>query len=97
RISALRLQIKLAGAGLATGVMMMVAGEASAQKSPLGPFIENLGKNPFPAPAFQRYTNPALTFWDFDNDGDLDATFGTSDYSSPQAYQNNGDKTRASY
>src|ERR1700754_222311 len=52
RIAELRVQLKFAGAGLATGMLIMLAGEASAQKSTLGPFIENSAKNPFPPPAF---------------------------------------------
>lgn len=98
RITELRLQLKLAGAGLAAGLLMFNANPATAQKegepSRIGPFIENRAKNPLPKPAFYRLANPALTFWDMDKDGDLDASMGTGEFENLYLYvfKNNGTK-----
>jgi gliding motility-associated-like protein len=75
RIAQLKLQVRLAGAGLAAGVMMMSA-ESSAQT--LGPFVQNFDKNPLPKPAFYRSYRPVMHYWDFDNDGDLDVSIAST-------------------
>jgi gliding motility-associated-like protein len=91
RIIELRFHLKFAGAGLAAGLVMMTTGEVAAQNaSPLGPFVENKNANPFPKPAFDRYRNPVITFFDLEKDGDLDAVIMQGDYPSSQYYQNTG-------
>jgi gliding motility-associated-like protein len=91
RIAQLSLQLKLAGAGLAAGLMMN-ATDVQAQASTIGPFVENRLENPLPPPAFDKVSSPALVFWDMDNDGDLDASMGSSNYSNQYLYmfKNNG-------
>src|SRR5690242_7199284 len=95
RILELRMQVKLAGAGIAAGLLMMSAGDVSAQvvQSQLGPFTENPGANPFPKPAFDKVPYTVVTFGDLDSDGDLDATVSFAyDGTSPYYYINNGSK-----
>ncbi|HMJ68086.1 MAG TPA: FG-GAP-like repeat-containing protein [Cyclobacteriaceae bacterium] len=75
RLAELKLAVRLAGAGLAAGLMMM-GGESQAQT--LGPFVNNPLENPLPQPAFQRMDYPTVTYWDLDNDGDLDASVAGS-------------------
>jgi len=92
RISELKLQMKLAGAGLVAGMILMGTGEVAAQTSAIGPFVKNPLENPLPKPAFHASHDPSLFFWDFDKDGDLDATLGRADYNAQYLfhYQNNG-------
>ncbi len=91
RIAELRLQLKLAGAGLAAGLMVMASPDANAQKTTLGPFVENQRKNPFPPTAFERRVNPVVTFFDMDDDGDQDASLQSQGYGYATFYQNVGD------
>lgn len=45
----------------------------------LGVFVGNPNKNPFPPSQFpQKVANPVLGFWDFDKDGDLDGSIGST-------------------
>lgn len=97
RIAELRLRMKLVGAGFAAALLMTGVNEASAQATKIGPFEENRLKNPFPKPQFDRYTDPVPTFWDMENDGDLDVSIGNVGYGRPVIYQNVGTKENPVY
>jgi len=106
RLAELRMQIRLASAGVAAAAIFSVtsaeAQTASQFGTKVGPFIQNELKNPLPAPAFTgSLLNPSLSvqytdvqYHDFDKDGDLDAilTFG---YRTRIYYENVGTTTQA--
>jgi gliding motility-associated-like protein len=78
RLTELRMQIRLASAGIAAAAIFS-ATTAQAQipvpfGSKVGPFIKNELKNPLPGPPFDFSTGyTEVQYHDFDNDGDLDA------------------------
>lgn len=73
RLQQLQLQLKLAGTGLALGVMLNTS-PVQAQ-STLGPFDQNLLENPLPPP-LPYIDRPAPTYVDIDADGDQDLVVG---------------------
>lgn len=73
RVHQLQLQLKLAGTGLALGLLLQSA-PVQAQ-STLGPFKENVIENPLPPP-LPFINRPAPTYVDLDADGDQDLVVG---------------------
>jgi gliding motility-associated-like protein len=76
------------------GLMMMV-GESQGQT--LGPFVNNPVENPLPRPPFERIDYPTITYWDLDNDGDLDASVAGSDERYLKHYRNIGPAERPEF
>lgn len=89
RLQQLRLQLKLAIAG---GSLAFILGATQVHGQQVGPFKENIAKNPFPPtlPEYNR-TNPALV--DIDNDGDLDVFIGEK-FGSIDFFRNDGTPER---
>ncbi len=69
----MQLQLKLAGAGLALGLLLNTS-PVQAQ-STLGPFDQNVLENPLPPP-LPYIDRPAPTYVDIDADGDQDLVVG---------------------
>ncbi len=91
----LRTQIRFAGMGIAAAAILS-ATSAEAQKTTIGPFVDNPIKNPLPPPAFDNLTNSAISYLDYDNDGDLDVIL-TGENKSYRYYTNVGDKNVARF
>ncbi|MEQ1587926.1 MAG: FG-GAP-like repeat-containing protein [Cyclobacteriaceae bacterium] len=92
RVLQLQTQLKLAGAGVALGLLLNTT-PVQAQ-STLGPFTRNYPDNPLPPPLpYMQRPNP--TYVDLDGDGDLDLIVGK--YDSIHYFKNLGTKSNPFY